>query len=55
LQQSLQNEQLQKKDIGRFFQEKFAQNKKFEFDNQTLETMTALLTACAKKLSEGVR
>lgn len=42
---------LSKKDIARFFQEKFAQSKKVAFDQATLDTVQKLLKQCAARLA----
>jgi hypothetical protein len=40
-----------KKDIGRFFQEKYAQGTPVKFDADTLTAMKSLLALCAKRLA----
>jgi len=40
-----------KKEIGRFFQEKYAQGQAIQFDKDTLDAISNLLAECVKRLS----
>lgn len=47
----LEKKTVTKKDIARFFQECFAQNKAVPFDTETLTAVETLLSVCAERIA----